>query len=98
MTKRSYRRRSEDELIADYEAKIRQLEQKVEAKVRPDAVVLKDMPKMKRHLGKFSQLCMDNGRADLSNSILAFLATFEMQANQVPAGRSMLGRSPAGQH
>ena len=85
MTKRSYRRRTDDELIADYEARIRELERKMEAKVRPDAPVLKDLPKLRRHLGRFSQHCMDHGRADLSNSILAFLTTFELQAKEQPA-------------
>ena len=88
MTKRSYTRRSDDELIADYEAKIRDLEKRMQAKVRPDAPVLKDLPKFRRHLGKFSQFCMDHGRADLSNSILAFISTFELQAKEQAAANN----------
>lgn len=84
MTKRKYHRRSDEELIADYEAKITALQQKMKASERPDAKVLSDLPKLKRQLGKFSQLCMDHGRADLSNSILAFLASFELQAKESP--------------
>jgi len=85
MTKRKYHRRSDEERIAEYEAKISALQQKMKASERPDAKVLSDLPKLRRQLGKFSQLCMDNGRADLSNSILAFLASFEIQAKESPA-------------
>ncbi len=85
MTKRSYNRRSDDELIANYEAKIRQLEQKMAEAERTDIAVQKQMPKFKQHLARFSQLCMDSGRADLSNSILAFLSTFELQARELSA-------------
>ncbi len=85
MAKRSYHRRTDEQIIADLEDKIREIERRKEAKERPDQAVLKDLPKLKRQLGKFSQLCMDNCRGDLSNSILAFLATFEMQAKQLPA-------------
>ena len=82
MTKRKYHRRSDDELIAEYESKIQRLQKKMEASERPDVAVLNGLPRLKRHLAKFSQLCMDSGRADLSNSILAFLATFELQAKE----------------
>jgi hypothetical protein len=83
MMKRKYHRRSDDELIAQYESKIQHLQKKMEASEREDAVVLKDLPRLRRHLAKFSQLCMDSGRADLSNSILAFLSTFELQAKEI---------------
>ena len=84
MTKRSYTRRSDDQIIAELQDRIRQLERRVESKQRPDAEVLREIPKMKKTLAKFSQTCMDHGRKDLSNSILAFLATFELQAKEMP--------------
>ena len=84
MTKRSYSRRSDDEIISDLQSRIRQLERRVESKQRPDSVVLKEIPKLKKFLSRVSQLCMDTGRKDLSNSILAFLTTFEMQAKELP--------------
>lgn len=86
MTKRKYHRRSDDELIADYESKIDLLQKRMQAPEREDARVLKDIPRLKRHLAKFSQLCMDSGRADLSNSILAFFITFELQAKRNGVG------------
>ena len=93
MAKRSYNRRSDDEIIEDLQARIRDIERRVEAKQRPDTAVLKDIPRLKKSLAKFSQLCMDNGRKDLSNSVLGFLATLEVQAKALP---DELRRSLAG--
>lgn len=84
MTKRSYSRRSDEEIINDLEDRIRQLEKRMVAKQRPDATLLREFPKVKKYLAKFSQTCMDNGRSDLANSILAFMTTFELQAKEIP--------------
>lgn len=84
MTKRSYSRRSDEEIIHDLEDRIRQLEKRMVAKQRPDAALLKELPKVKKYLAKFSQTCMDAGRSDLANSILAFMTTFELQAKEIP--------------
>ena len=86
MTKRTYRRRSDEEKIQDLEDKIRQVQQRIEARERKDSPVLKEVPKVKRKLASFAQLCMDHDRKDLSNTVLAFLATLELQAKQVPDG------------
>jgi hypothetical protein len=56
----------------------------MESKQRPDAELLKVLPKVKKYLARFAQTCMDNGRKDLSNSVLAFLTTFELQARELP--------------
>jgi len=79
MTKRNYNRRSDDQIIADLEAKISQLQVKIQAKQRPDEPVLKELPKVRRKLASFSQLCMDHGRGDVSNSVMAFLTMLETQ-------------------
>lgn len=84
MTKRTYRRRTEAEKIEDLQKQIEALESKIQAEQRPDTEVLKAIPKVKRSLSKFSQLCVDNKRHDLSNSILAFLGTLERQAKDIP--------------
>ena len=84
MTKRSYHRRSDDERIADLQSKIAQLEVRIETDKRPDGEVLSQFPKVKRNLGKFAQLCVDNGRQDLSNSTLAFLNVLEKQTRDIP--------------
>ncbi len=80
MEKRRYRRRSSAEVIEDLQKQIQALEVRVEAKKRKDLPVLKEFAKVKKSLGKFAQTCVDHNRNDLSNSVLAFLATFERQA------------------
>lgn len=92
MSKRSYNRRTDDQLIAELESRIKKIEGRIESKQREDAPVVKAIPKIKRNLGKFSQLCLDHGRGDIANSILAFMATLESQARTVPTerGRSMV--------
>ncbi len=93
MAKRSYNRRSEEELIADLETKIKSIEHRVVARQRKDSAVLKEFPKVKRKLASFSQLCMDHQREDLSNTILAFLTTLENQASAQQATRHEHGAS-----
>ena len=80
--KRTYRRRSDEQMIEDLEAKVREVQQRVESRQRKDSPVLKEIPKLKRKLAGFAQLCMDHNRKDLSNTVLAFLTTIEVQAKQ----------------
>lgn len=82
--KRSYRRRTEDERIAELQAKIEDLRVKVDAKKRQDLPVITQIPKIKRHLLKFAQIAIDHGREDISNSTRAFLAGLERAADQTP--------------
>ncbi|MGK0218921.1 MAG: hypothetical protein ACI9HE_002418 [Planctomycetota bacterium] len=89
MTKRSYHRRSDDEKIAELQSKIAQLEVRMEADKRPDGEVLSQFPKVKRNLARFSQLCVDNGRHDLSNSTLAFINMLEKQSQEIPDSMRM---------
>ena len=84
MAKRSYNRRSDEQIIGDLQNKISKIEARLEARQRKDSPVLKDIPKVKRTLAKFAQLCMDHHRKDLSNTVMAFLSTLEVQARQVP--------------
>ncbi|MCP3917843.1 MAG: hypothetical protein GY711_20040 [bacterium] len=82
MSKRTYNRRSDEEIIGDLQNKIRKIENRIESKKRPDSAVLKELPKIKRNMARFSQLCMDNDRSDISNTVQGFLATLEAQARQ----------------
>lgn len=84
MPKRTYNRRSDEEIVRDLEAKIAALKQKQEAKARPDAAVVKALPRFKKQLSAFAQLCLDYDRADLSNSVLAFMSTLERQLGDGP--------------
>lgn len=84
MAKRSYRRRSDEELIAELQEKIKTVEQRLQAKTRPDAELLKQVPKVGRTLKKFAQEATDNGRDDISNMTLAFLAGLQRAAEELP--------------
>ena len=88
MTKRSYNRRSDDEIIQELQGRIKKIETRIESRTRADSAVLKELPKIKRVLARFSQLCMDNERSDLSNTVQAFLATIEQQARSAVPVRS----------
>lgn len=80
MAKRTYNRRSDDQIIASLEEKIREIEERRESRERRDSPVLKELPKLKKKLGGFAQLCVDHQRQDLANTVLGFLATLELQA------------------
>jgi hypothetical protein len=84
MAKRSYRRRSDEELIAELQEKIKTVEQRLQAKTRPDAELLKQVPKVNRALRKFAQEATDHGRDDISNMTLAFMAGLQRAADELP--------------
>lgn len=73
-SKRTYHRRTDEEQIADLQAKIDQLQKQVESKARPDLPVLNEIPKIQTRMRKFAQLAVNYGRNDLANSTLAFIA------------------------
>jgi hypothetical protein len=84
MSKRSYNRRSDEELINDLQDKIRRVEARMQAKDRADAPVLKEVTKVHRTLKKFAQLATDHGRGDLSNMTMAFLSGLDRAAHEMP--------------
>jgi molecular chaperone GrpE (heat shock protein) len=90
-TKRNYRRRTDEERIAELESKLQNLQKKVEAKTRPDLPVLKEIPKLQRRLKAFAQLAVNYGRADLANSTMAFSAGLDR--NLAESGVSRRGDS-----
>lgn len=80
-TRRTYERRTDEERIAELEQRIQELQEKAQAKVQkaqaPDHAVLKSIPKLARHLRKFADLAMSNGRQDIATSTWAFMAGLE---------------------
>ncbi len=74
---RPYRRRSDDERIEELQSRIAELQAKVQAKKRKDSPVLKEIPKLQKRLRRFAQLALDNGRHDISNTTMAFVAGLE---------------------
>ena len=75
--RRKYERRSDDQKIADLEARIADLKARQLNKQKKDDPVLKEIPKLQRRLRKFAQLAMDHQRPDIANSITAFTAGLE---------------------
>ncbi len=84
MTKREYNRRTDDELLEDLESQLESLKSRAEKEQRPDAAVLKEFAKVKKTLARFTQICVNNGRMDLSNSTMAFMHTLDQQAKALP--------------
>ncbi|MBK7874375.1 MAG: hypothetical protein IPJ77_01225 [Planctomycetes bacterium] len=85
MTKRPYKRRSEEEKIAELEAKIQELKLRAELKQRKDGPVLKELRKVKKSLVRFVQTAYDCERGDLATMTEAFLAGLERSAGAVGA-------------
>ena len=85
MAKRSYNRRSDNELIVELQEKIRRVEARIAARDRADAPMLKELSKVTRSLKKFAQIATDHGRNDVSNMTVAFLSGLERTAMELPA-------------
>jgi small-conductance mechanosensitive channel len=77
MSKRSYTRRTEDERIAELEAQIMRVKERMEAKKQKDSPLLREWTKAQRALRNFIQAAAQSGRNDLSLSAEAFLAGLE---------------------
>ena len=75
--RRNYRRRSDDERIADLERRIDELKTKQATKKKLEDPVLKEIPKVQRRLRKFAQFAMDHNRPDIANSATAFTASLD---------------------
>lgn len=85
MAKRTYNRRSEEERIAELNAKIERLKTRLELKQRQDSPVLKELAKVQRVLRNFAQTALDHGREDLANSTTAFVAGLDRSVGMPPA-------------
>jgi hypothetical protein len=83
MTKRSYTRRSEDERIAQLQAQIQKVKERLEAKKQKESPLLREWTKAQRSLRKFIQAAAENGRNDLSLSAEAFMAGLERSIRAV---------------
>lgn len=87
--RRSYRRRSDDERIAELENRIKDLKARQAVRDKKDDPVIREIPKIQRRLRKFAQLAMNHQRPDIANSITAFTAGLERVV------QSELGAQPA---
>lgn len=82
--KRNYNRRSDADRIAEMEAKIVALREKIETRDRVDQAVVDEVPKIQKRLREFAQLAMSHGRHDVANSTMAFMAGLERMKEDHP--------------
>ncbi len=76
-------RRSEDEMIADLQAKIDAVESRIKERESRSSPVAKDFERFKKQAARFVQACFDNGRGDVANSVLGVLNVVERQVKDV---------------
>jgi phage shock protein A len=88
MAKRTYTRRTDDQRIAELEAKLMKVKERLADKKLRESPIHREVKKVERTLRKFAQTALDNEREDLTNSTLAFLAGLERLAAKVPEGKS----------
>jgi len=84
MSKRQYTRRTDEEMIADLEAKISSIKGRIETKQRQDSPVIKKWKRVQKTLANFAQLAMDHDRADVANSVTAFVAGTGRLVDELP--------------
>jgi hypothetical protein len=70
------------------------LKHKVEAKQRPDLALVHEVPKLQKRLRAFAQLAADNGRDDVANSTVAFIAGLDRMIENVEAIKRRPRASP----
>ena len=75
-------RKTEDELIAEYQAKIARIEERKRQEEVRSSPVLKNFEKFKKQAAKFAQACVDHDRQDVANSALALINTIERQVKE----------------
>ena len=77
---------SEDEKIAELNAKIAELERRQELQEIRQSPLKKDFDRFKKHAEKFIQSCIDNGRQDVANSVLGVVNVTRRQVEETIAG------------
>ena len=60
------------------------MQNKVESKQRPDQTVVREAPRLAKKLREFAQLAQENGRSDIANSTIAFLAGLDRMVHSSP--------------
>lgn len=82
LTRRTYRKRTDEERIAELEAKIADIKRREEAKKRKDDPVLRDIPKVQRRLRKLAGLAVEYGRLDISNTVQAWISSLDRMVRE----------------
>ena len=82
--KRTYQRRDDEARIAEMQAKIAKLREKIDTRSRGDQEVVNEVPKLLKRLRDFAQLAMQSGRHDMANTTMAFMAGLERMKDDRP--------------
>jgi len=77
VAKRKYNRRSDEQRIAELEARIKKIREREKAKEQRESPLLKEALRLQRQLRKFAQNAMDQSRPDIANSTTAFVSALE---------------------
>jgi len=83
-SRRDYNRRSDEQRIAELEARIAEIQAREDAKRRKDDPVIKDVPKLQRRLRKFAQLAAQHERLDIANSVTAWVSSLDRMVRDDP--------------
>jgi len=75
--RRQYHRRTPEDRVAEIEQRIAELKAKQAAREKRESPLVKEIPRLQGRLRRFAQLAMDQQRADVSNSVMAFVASLE---------------------
>ena len=71
-------------MIADLQDKISGIKDRIESKKRKDSPVMKKWKRVSKTLSNFAQLAMDHERADVANSVGAFIAGTNRLVEELP--------------
>jgi hypothetical protein len=72
-------RRTEDEMISDLEAKIREVESRIKRKEQRDQPVHQGFARFKKQASAFAQTALDGQRTDVANTVIGMLGVVERQ-------------------
>lgn len=82
MAKRSYNRRTPEQIVADLQAEIERQKEKIEARNKASDPVLSEIPKLQKRLRKFAQLALDAKHTQIGNATTAFVSSLERMYKQ----------------
>ncbi len=75
--RRTYKRRTADQRVAELDQKIAELKAKQAARDKRDDPILREIQKLHRRLKKFIQMALDHNRPDVANSALGFKSSLQ---------------------
>lgn len=75
--RRTYKRRSADQRVAELDQRIAELKAKQSAREKRDDPILREIQKLHQRLKRFIQMALDLNRPDVANSALGFKSSLQ---------------------